>query len=229
MLYLKPNWPAPTQIKAFTTTRSGWSRNVHEPHNQVNQSLEKLLDLPSSPLWLKQEHTAIALEAIPQHVEKIGDASFTKQHNHVCIVETADCLPILICNKQASMVAAIHAGWRGLSNHIIETTLDAIQQSPNDLLVWLGPAIGPQHFEVGEDVYDAFTSSHPHSSIAFTPHHPGKWLANLYLLARMRLQARGVNQIYGGEYCTHTQADLFFSYRRDKGITGRMASVIWIA
>jgi YfiH family protein len=125
-------------------------------------------------------------------------------------------------------VAAIHAGWRGLSGGIIETTVQALAQKPEDLLVWLGPAIGPQKFEVGQDVYDAFTLQQPESAEGFTPYKEGKWLADLYELARIRLKRLGIAHIYGGDFCTYTQDDLFFSYRRDKGKTGRMASLIWI-
>lgn len=224
MKFIQPEWPAPSPIKAYTTLRNGWGGR--QPQHEID--LENLFQLPNEPIWLTQTHSTITIEAIPENKEKIADASFAKQPNCVCVVLTADCLPLLICNKQGSHVAAIHAGWRGLSNGIIEATLSALNQPMDNLLVWLGPAIGPQKFEVGKDVYDAFVMKHPESESAFTPHTEGKWLANLYELAKIRLKQQGISQIYGGDFCTYTQDDLFFSYRRDKGKTGRMASLIWI-
>ena len=133
-----------------------------------------------------------------------------------------------MCNKQGTFAAAIHAGWRGLASGVIEETLKNAPKPLAELLVWFGPAIGPQKFEVGKDVYDAFVQKHPLSACAFMPASADKWLANLYELARLRLNAMGITQIYGGEFCTYLQQELFFSYRRDQGKTGRMASLIWI-
>jgi len=231
MKYIKVDWPAPTNIKAYTTLRTGWHGRAQQEMRQPDETeqLKTLLDLPADPIWIKQTHSAIAIEALPENKYKEADATFSNQPNHICTIVTADCLPILICNKQGTQVAAIHAGWRGLAANIIENTINAINQPPNDLLVWLGPAIGPEKFEVGKDVYDAFVSKHADSSKAFIPHAEGKWLANLYALAKIRLATQGITQIYGSNYCTYTQKDWFFSYRRDQGITGRMASLIWIA
>jgi YfiH family protein len=245
MDYLQPNWSAPNFIKAYTTVRSAWGER--KPHHEENagtysnsnkeyveesEKLENLLHLPEKPIWITQQHTAIAIEARPENREKIADASFTSTAKRVCVVLTADCLPVLITNQQGSQVAAVHAGWRGLAAGIVEETISRFTQNQGDkhedILVWLGPAIGPQKFEVGKDVYDAFTHKHPESTLAFTPHSHGKWLANLYELAKIRLRLMGINQIYGGDYCTFSQEDLFFSYRRSKGKTGRMASLIWI-
>lgn len=230
MNYLTPNWPAPSHIKAFTTVKTTWGAQQEEAKSIASeQRLISLLHLPSQPIWLTQTHTNIAIEATVNNKEANADASFTSQANHVCVVLTADCLPLLICNKQGTEVAAIHAGWRGLANGVIEATLNSLSSKADELLVWLGPAIGPQKFEVGQEVYAAFTERHPEAASAFTPLNHGKWLANLYALATMRLQLQGVSQIYGGDFCTHTQTDLFYSYRRDQGKTGRMASLIWIA
>jgi hypothetical protein len=223
MNYLTPDWPAPTQVKAFTTVRSGWG------NGKDNLQLRTLLQLPDDPIWLNQKHTATVVKAVPENMKQIADASYTDQLNHICVVNTADCLPILICNKQGTHVAAIHAGWRGLAGGIITNTINALALPANDLLVWLGPAIGPQKFEVGKDVYDAFTLNHPESASAFTLHQNGKWLADLYQLARMRLSNHGITHIYGGNFCPYTQDDLFFSFRRDKNHTGGMASVIWMS
>jgi len=236
MTYIQADWPAPSHIKAYTTVRSSWGgRNPHSllgkpEFTEENHRLTSLLPLPDEPVWIKQTHSAIVLEAKPENREQNGDASFTSKPNQVCVVLTADCLPVLITNKQGTHVAAAHAGWRGLASGIIENTIQALQQSHDDLLIWLGPAIGPQKFEVGQDVYDAFTHLHAESESAFTSCSEGKWLANLYELARIRLGLIGVahHQIYGGNYCTFSQEELFFSYRRDKGKTGRMASLIWI-
>ena len=225
MNYIEPIWPAPDHVKAYTTVRKGWTGRQAQTENDA---LETLLALPTAPLWVTQKHTAIAIEATPENKEHIADATFTSQPNRVCVVLTADCLPLLICDQEGTQVAAIHAGWRGLANGVIEATVQALQQPAHNLLVWLGPAIGPQKFEVGRDVYDLFTQTHPESMTAFTPHQEEKWLADLYKLARIRLQKQGISRIYGGNFCTYTQEDLFFSYRRDKGNTGRMASLIWI-
>jgi YfiH family protein len=225
MNYLKADWQAPAQIKAYTTLRSGWGERFHNE----NRELQALLPLPEEPVWLTQTHSSQVIEALEENRKKPADASFTTQKNRVCAVLTADCLPILVCNKKASHVAAIHAGWRGLAGGIIETALQALQQPAEELLIWLGPAIGPQKFEVGTDVFDAFVKRHPESASAFIPYKQDKWLANLYDLARIRLKLLGVSSISGGHYCTYTQEDLFFSYRRDQGKTGRMASLIWIS
>lgn len=229
MKTLQPDWPAPANIKAHTTLRDTWGDYTHYPRDdRSDQSLKTLLQLPSDPVWITQKHTAIAVEAKPENQAHVADAVFTQETGRVCVVLTADCLPLLICNRQGTHVAAVHAGWRGLAGGVIEATLKNLQQPAEDLLVWLGPAIGPQKFEVGEDVFQAFTQSHPEAATAFQPHVPGKWFANLYALATLRLQSQGITHIYGGNYCTYTQDDLFYSYRRDKGHTGRMASVIWM-
>lgn len=226
--YITPNWPAPTNIKAFTTTRLGWGGpdcRVWMP--EAINKLVQVLHLPNDPIWLKQYHSTVVVEALPEHRGSDADGSFSREANQVCMVETADCLPVLICNRQGSYVAAVHAGWRGLVNGIIEAAVQTAAHPADELLVWLGPAIGPGKFEVGRDVYDAFVSKHSAAASAFQRKNDDKWLANLYELARLRLKLLGVNAVYGGEYCTYTQQDLFYSYRHDGGSTGRMASVIW--
>lgn len=230
--YLQPEWPAPPHIKAYTTLREGWGgrklqQNPTDPSAE-SRRLQALLHLPEEPIWLTQTHSSIVIPAETANKEQIADASFTTALNRVCTVLTADCLPLLICNKAGTHIAAIHAGWRGLAGGIIENTLNALNQPSDDLLVWLGPAIGPSKFEVGEDVYSAFTNKHSESALAFIPHASGKWLANLYELAKIRLKFMGISKIYGGHFCTYSQEELFYSYRRDHGNTGRMASMIWI-
>lgn len=222
MKYIKANWPAHPKIKAYTTLREGWFGR--------NENLMNLLPIPEEPIWLNQQHTTKAIDATSDlSSEPVADASYTTRPNQVCVVTTADCLPILICNKKGTHVAAIHGGWRGLAAGIIESTLKALPLKPEDLLVWLGPAIGPKKFEVGDDVYSAFTERYPEAACAFYYCGRGKWLADLYMLASIRLNLCGVLQIFGGDFCTYTQKDMFYSYRREKEQTGHMASVIWIS
>jgi len=156
-----------------------------------------------------------------------ADACFSRSTNHVCSVLTADCLPVLVCNRQGTMVAAIHAGWRSLLNGIIEKTLAQFTDEPDDLLIWLGPAIGPEKFEVGLDVYQAFVAHSASAENAFQQQDAEHYLADIYQLARQRLNTLKISNIYGGEYCTVSDDEHFFSYRRDN-VTGRMASMIWI-
>lgn len=238
MKFIIPNWPAPQHIKAYTTTRQGFSGrkpyhdqnrdNISQDDAQESRHLQTLLNLPNEPIWLTQTHSTTVVTADNKNKETNADASYTQEKNQICVVMTADCLPILICNRSGTTIAAIHAGWRGLAGGIIEETIKVLKQAPDELMVWLGPAIGPSKFEVGKDVYDAFVTTDIDAATAFISHKNGKWLANLYTLARQRLSKLDVTQIYGGEYCTYTQDDLFYSYRRENGKTGRMASVIWI-
>lgn len=229
MTVIKPNWPAPSHIRAYTTTRQSWgSLDISTNDPGERERLKTLLTIPNEPVWLKQTHSTLAVPATPENQGKEADASFASQANQVCLVLTADCLPLLVCDREGRHIAAIHAGWRGLANGVIENTLTSMQQDPANLLVWLGPAIGPQRFEVGADVYHAFTDQFSGDSAAFTPGTTNKWYANLYQLAQRRLRSCGVQAIYGGEYCTHSQADLFYSWRRDQNKMARMASLIWI-
>ncbi len=222
MKYIQPDWPAPANVRAYTTLRTGWQGRYS------GDNIAAVLNLPEQPVWLKQTHSDIVLEATSDNIDKIGDASYTSTPNRVCLVLTADCLPVLITNKEGTTVAAVHAGWRGLAAGIIEKTIATFEQPANELLVWLGPAISARKFEVGRDVYDVFTQQHAESAQAFVPHAENKWLGNLYELARIRLRLKNINQIYGGDYCTFIQEDMFYSFRRDKENCGRMASVIWI-
>lgn len=224
MKYIQADWPAPANIQAYTTTRIGWGG----PTSDKETIVSAIPNLPEQPHWLKQTHSNIALEAMPAHAGQPGDACFTSQRGRVCAVITADCLPVLICDRQGTHVAAIHAGWRGLASGVIDNTLKALNLPGTELLAWLGPAIGPDKFEVGSDVLEAFLAVHQSAESAFRPLGKQKYLANLYELATIRLREYGITSIHGGNYCTHTQTDWFYSYRRDNGNTGRMASVIWI-
>lgn len=209
-MIIKPDWPAPKNIHAFTTTR-----------------LSGELQVPHEPIWLTQTHSTIAVEATAENLKKEADASFTTNPLQICAVLTADCLPILLCNQSGTCVAAIHAGWRGLANGIIESTLQAI---PADtFMAWLGPAIGNQHYEIGDEVRDIFLREVPEAYDAFTPSPQKRWMLDLYAIARIRLHNLGINQVYGGDYCTYSDEKLFHSYRRDGKSAGRMVSLIWIS
>jgi YfiH family protein len=158
-----------------------------------------------------------------------ADASFTREQGQVCAVLTADCLPVLFCDRAGSVVAAAHAGWRGLADGVLEATVAAMQVPPGEILAWMGAAIGPQAFEVGDEVRQAFVGRHAGAAAAFVQQPtPGKWLADIYQLARIRLGHAGVQAVYGGGRCTFSEAERFYSYRRD-GVTGRMASLVWLA
>ncbi len=225
--FITPNWPAPASIKAYSTLKH--SAVSQSPRTHLNeQHLYDLLGLPEHPMWPHQTHSIIPTEALIENNKKEADAVFTHQMNKVCAIITADCLPILLSTRSGSHVAAIHAGWRGLLNGIIENTLDALALPPKEILIWLGPAIGPQRFEVKKDVYDAFIQMNPDNIKAFIPQGEEHWLADIYLLASLRLQARGISKIYGGDYCTHSDDQHFYSYRRDGQSTGRNVSLIWI-
>lgn len=238
---IQPNWPAPTNIKAYTTTRIGGvgrapydtfnlAAHVNDDPANVEKNrilLQEFLHLPSEPLWLTQVHGVNVVQAELQQPYVTADASYTREKNIVCVAQTADCLPVLICDRAATCVAAIHAGWKGLAAGIIEETIKMLKISGNDLLAWLGPAIGPQAFEVGDDVYEQFIAHDANAALGFKKIDNKKWLADIYLLAKQRLHQCDVQNIYGGEFCTYTDKEQFFSYRRDN-ITGRMASLIWI-
>ena len=243
---LQPDWPAPVNVHAWSTSRvQGVSEAPYQGLNlalhvgdrseavQLNrQRLAQVLALPQTPLWLDQVHQQQVVNAAelvncgePER-QLEADAAYSPQAGVVCAVMTADCLPLLICNRRGDRVAAVHAGWRGLAAGVIESTLVALQQPADELLVWLGPAIGPSAFEVGEEVRQAFIAEDAETVSAFQQNRPGHYLADIYALARRRLQAFGVQAIYGGGFCTFTDANHFYSYRRD-GTTGRQASLIW--
>jgi hypothetical protein len=184
--------------------------------------------LPAEPCWLQQVHGVKVAQLDAPTTDIIeADAAYTRQAGVICAVLTADCLPVLLCDTSGSEVAAIHAGWRGLCDGVIEATVGHFSASTDKLMAWLGPAIGPEIYEIGAEVRQAFVDRDPQATRAFVATRPGHWLMDLYALARQRLQHLGVGQISGGQYCTYRDATRFYSYRRD-GITGRMASVIWL-
>ena len=236
---IRPDWQAPSNVRAFTTTRDGgfshgaWSSlnlgaNCGDDPRHLQQNRHALARLlPSEPRWLKQVHGTNAVswdKAKTTGAE--ADAIFSSQPGQVCAVLTADCLPVLFCNQAGTRIAAAHAGWRGLAAGVLEASVLAMECKPADLIAWLGPAIGPQAFEVGRDVYDTFVELNPENTAAFKPHRD-RWLADLYQLAGHALARVGIHQVFGGGYCTYSEPEKFFSYRRD-GVTGRMASLIWI-
>lgn len=238
--WIVPSWPAPAHIRALITTRSGGTSigayasmnlgaSVEDNSASVhaNRRLLKQL-LPAEPKWLRQIHGThvVNAETLTHAVE--ADASIAITPGCVCVVLVADCLPILITDRTGSRVAAAHAGWRGLAAGIIENTVQALATPARNLLVYLGPAIGPSKFEVGDDVRNAFVALDPAASAAFqVAHGTGKWRADLFQLARQRLAKLGLPEVYGGGQCTYSDPVRFFSHRRDK-VTGRMAALVWI-
>jgi polyphenol oxidase len=244
---IESNWPAPANIKAYTTTRQrGVSKAPYDTFNlgdhvgddlaAVQENRQRLISelaLPNEPFWLKQVHgvQVICPNNKPENNnDNTGDAAYTRTPDTVCAVLTADCLPVLICNRAGTCVAAVHAGWKSLAAGIIEETIKTLDLPGNNLLAWLGPAIGPDMFEVGAEVRELFLQSDANAAVAFQPSKTsGRWLADIYQLARQRLESMGVTAIYGGDFCTYTDSERFFSYRRDGQATGRMASLIYIA
>ncbi|MFM8341800.1 MAG: peptidoglycan editing factor PgeF [Methylomonas sp.] len=239
MNWIKPGWQLPEGVHAAVTLRSGGvSQGLYaslNPASHVNDSpdavianraaIKQMLTLPAEPVWLQQVHGVEVVKADQVTDLPEADASFTDQSGIVCAVLTADCLPVLLCGDQGAVIGAAHAGWRGLQAGVIEQTIAAM--NCRELQVWLGPAIGPAHFEVGDEVRDAFVSQNPDTRVAFGATQAGKWLADIYQLARIRLSALGVEQVDGGGLCTVSDAQRFYSYRRDGAATGRMASLIW--
>ena len=238
---LIPAWPAPPQVRALQTTRQGGvslppfaafnlGAHVDDDPTAVAANRQRLArHLPAEPRWLEQVHgvRVLDLDGSPAD-DRVADAVLTRQAGRVCAVLTADCLPVLFCDLEGSVVAAAHAGWRGLAQGVLEATLAALAVPPHQVLAWLGPGIGPVAFEVGAEVRTAFVAHAAAAAAHFrpSPHAPGHYLADLHGLARQRLQACGVGQIHGGGFCTYSDAERFFSFRRD-GRTGRMASLIW--
>jgi YfiH family protein len=221
--YIKPIWPAPQNIHAFTTTKAAGNLLDLECHGRVREQL----NLPSEPVWLEQVHGNKVIRADEVTSKPKADASYTAKPNVICAVLTADCLPILLCDSLGTKVAAIHAGWRSLAGGIIEKTIKELNIQGSECMVWFGPAIGPEKFEVGLEVYEKFLQHDEQAKSAFKKTNKNKWLANIYLLAKQRLLSCGVENIYGGDFCTFTNREKFFSYRRD-GETGRMSSLIWL-
>lgn len=228
--FLVPDWPAPPNVKALVTTRAfgNLADHVGDGKSAVAARRAELRGyLPAEPLWLTQVHGRHCVDAATATAGVEADAAFAHSAGVVCAVLTADCMPILICDDAGTAVAAVHAGWRGLAGGAVEATVAALARPPERLLAWLGPAIGPAAFEVGDDVRAAFLADDAGAGEAFVAKPGGKWLCDLYALARRRLGGLGVSRVSGGGRCTFGEASQFFSYRRERH-TGRMASMVWI-
>ncbi|MET1081094.1 MAG: peptidoglycan editing factor PgeF [Pseudomonas sp.] len=236
--WLRPQWPAPATVRACVTTRAGGiSRGSYDGLNlglHVGDAVADVIEnrrrlsqaLGCRLAWLDQVHGVQVVEADPAATLR-ADASWTATPGVACAIMTADCLPLLFCDRAGQRVAAAHAGWRGLANGVLEATVRALGVPVNDVLVWLGPAIGPAAFEVGEEVREVFVAVQPEASAAFAPSgNTGRWLADLYALARLRLAAQGITAVYGGGQCTYSDPR-FYSYRRN-ACTGRFTSLIWL-
>jgi YfiH family protein len=237
--WIVPDWPAPTRVKAFVTTRQGGAsigsfaafnlaEHVGDAAAAVAANRTTLRQhLPGEPVWLQQVHGNRCVDAAAAIRGEAADACVAHASGQICAVMTADCLPILLCDTAGTEVGVAHAGWRGLAAGVIESTVAAMACAPTDLLAWLGPAIGPRAFEVGDEVRAAFVAVDAAAAEAFAPQAGGKWLCDLYELARQRLSGCGVTEISGGGLCTFSDAERFYSFRRDRR-TGRMATLIWL-
>ena len=236
--WIQPPWPAPASIRALITTRSGGVssgpfaslnlglRTEDDPRS-VTANRDRLRHvLPQEPRWLRQVHGSDVVEADEITAPIEADASVARRPGTVCVIMIADCMPVLLTDRSGSVVAAAHAGWRGLASGVLDATVLAMKVAPADILAYLGPGIGPTAFEVGIDVYEAFVSRHGEAASAFAPLRQGKWLADLHRLARQALARAGVSHVHGDVQCTYSNPEQFFSYRRDR-ITGRMAALIW--
>lgn len=234
-----PDWPAPAQVHALVTTRAGGVSTG--PYASLNLGLRTEDDpgavaenrarieqlLPQPPRWLQQVHGSTVVDADLLKTAAQADASVARRSGTVCAIMIADCLPILLTDRAGTCVGAAHAGWRGLAGGVIANTVAQMPAAASELMAWIGPGIGPDAFEVGDDVLDSFCTTAPEQRSAFKALKPGKWLCDLPALARCALQRAGVSRIYGGDLCTYSDARRFYSYRRD-GITGRMAALIWL-
>ncbi len=244
--WIVPRWSAPPAVRALVTTRNGgvsaapyasMNLGVASPPRAHGDRAEAVVEnrrrlrafLPDEPVWLSQIHgdCVARLGRQPPLAPIVADASVTRVPGIVCAVLIADCMPVLLASRDGSIVGIAHAGWRGLAAGVIEAAIRAMDVDASDIVAWLGPAIGPRAFEVGADVRAAFCTTDPGAAAAFTPLRKGKWLADLYALARRRLERARVHDVAGGAYCTHSDSARFFSFRRD-GETGRMAATIWI-
>lgn len=242
---IAPDWPAPAHVKTVSTTRiGGCSLTPYDSFNLALHTddetdrvlrnrvvLREYFHLPAEPVWLNQVHgnQVVLLENLPGPSVTIdADASLTRQAGRVCAVMTADCLPVFLSDREGSVVAIAHAGWKGLLAGVITETVEAMAVEPGEVLVWLGPAIGEQAFIVGGEVRQAFEEKDARYLAAFRPESENHWLCDIYQLARIELSMLGIEHVYGGGLCTYTDEKQFYSYRRDGAETGRMAHCIWI-
>lgn len=239
--WIVPDWPVAARVRAVTTTRQGGvSRGCYASMNPADhvaddpaavmanrETLQQVLNLSGQPVWMQQVHGTGVVNAATVGISPEADAAWCSQPGVVCAVLTADCLPVLLADSAGQCVAAIHAGWRGLAAGVIEQAVMAMGRPGETLLAWLGPAIGPSVYQVGDEVRDTFMAHDQKAAGAFRQGPDGAWFADLYQLARQRLAACRVTAVYGGGYCSFTDSKRFYSYRRD-GVTGRMATLIWL-
>ena len=238
--WIVPDWPAPARVRAFVTTRAGGvstgeyaSLNLgahggDAPENVARNRALVRAHLPADPLWLKQVHGTHVVDPAIAFEAPRADGATTTQADRVCVVLTADCMPVFLCDAYGRSVAVAHAGWRGLAAGVLENAIHALGVPREDVHAWMGPAIGPDAFEVGPEVREAFVAADEGAVEAFRSHREGKYMADLYTLARRRLARAGVESIHGGGFCTFHERDRFFSYRREKA-SGRMGAFIWLA
>ncbi|MGL6070511.1 peptidoglycan editing factor PgeF [Craterilacuibacter sp.] len=239
--WLSADWPAPAHVRTLITTRSGGvseapytsfnlAAHVGDSPEHIAENREILRRfVPCEPAWLNQVHgTRVVDVATLEENPPEADASVAHQCGKASVVMTADCLPVLFCDRAGTVVASAHAGWRGLADGVLEATVAAMAVAPEEIMAWMGPAIGPDAFEVGGEVRSVFMAHNSEAEAGFQAIGDGKFLADIYLLARQRLAECGVTAVYGGDFCTVIDRARFYSYRRD-GVTGRMASLIWLA
>ncbi|HKU16693.1 MAG TPA: peptidoglycan editing factor PgeF [Steroidobacteraceae bacterium] len=239
--FIEADWPAPKNVRAVATTRVGGvsggpyaslnlGAHVGDDAQAVSENRRRVreaLALSSEPVWLNQVHGTAVAEAVPHVSPPTADAAFSRSKGQVCVVQTADCLPVLFCDRDGTCVAAAHAGWRGLAGGVLDTALGAMRVAPDRVLAWLGPAIEQEAFEVGPEVREQFIARSADNDQAFKANERGRWQADLYDLARRELARLGVAQVFGGGFRCYADRDRFFSYRRD-GKTGRMATMVWM-
>ena len=242
--YITPTWPAPEGVKAFVTTRRGgvsigayqsFNMGLNSGDNKESVLLNRKQlttdwNWKEPVLWVKQIHGTRLVSAVNMMDDQVieADGVWSNSPGAVCLVLTADCMPVFLCSKTCQCVAAVHVGWRGLAAGVLESAISTLPEKPDNLLAWMGPTITKKYFEVGPEVRNAFLNNNPDVQKAFKQGKEDRWYADLVYLARNQLQSLGVSNIYGGEYCTWQNETLFYSYRRDGKASGRMAAAIWI-
>lgn len=243
LAWVTPDWPVPASVRVCATLRGGGAsegayaslnlaNHVGDHEDRVAENRRRLsaaLELPSEPLWLNQVHGVSVARHTDRDASRTADASVAFERNQVCAVLTADCLPVVLADRGATRVAVAHAGWRGLAAGVLESAITALDVPASQLAAWLGPAISQPAFEVGAEVRAAFLAKSPDYGAAFAANARGRYQADLYELARLTLERAGVASVYGGGWCTFGEPERFFSYRRDGGRTGRIATVAWLA
>jgi len=239
--WIPADWPGPGNVHAGSTTRTGGTSqvpyeslnlamHVGDNNNNVSNNRQLLINelkLPSAPAWLEQQHGCKIINLAESNKIWQADGAYTSISKQICVVLTADCLPLLLCDRDGREVAAIHIGWRGYTKNIIAAAINTFSQPPKNLLAWVGPCISAENYEIGEEVRRVCLLVNEESADAFTPSGKDHWFADLQLLIRLQLRKCGLNSVFGGQYCTYRDKELFYSYRRD-GITGRTASMIWM-